>query len=172
MNPYNKELHRTVARARTKNDPHAQREAQKYDHPIASREHIQQILSHRGMPMSLKDLAGDLDLQNERDREALRRRLAAMVRDGQLVQNRRGDFGLVNKMDLVRGRVIGHPDGYGFVVPEDGIGDLFLSARQMRSVMHGDRVIVQVIGIDRRGRREGALVEVLERSTQTVVGRF
>lgn len=161
-----------MARARLKNDPHARREAEKYTHPIASRELIQQHLIDRGAPMSLKDLADVLDIEEARDREALRRRLTAMVRDGQLVQNRRGDYGLVNKMDLVRGRVIGHPDGYGFVVPDEGIGDLFLSARQMHSVMHGDRVIVQVIGIDRRGRREGALVEVLERNTQTVVGRF
>lgn len=161
-----------MVKARVKKDPHAKREAQKYDHPIASRELIQQHLTDRGAPMSLNELAGALAIEDERDREALRRRVTAMVRDGQLVQNRRGDYGLVDKMDLVRGRVIGHPDGYGFVVPDEGVGDLFLSARQMRSLMHGDRVIVQVIGIDRRGRREGALVEVLERNTQTVVGRF
>ena len=172
MDRHNKELYQTVARARVKKDPHAKREAQKYDHPIASRELILQHLTDRGAPMSLKELAEALTLVDERDQEALRRRVTAMVRDGQLVQNRRGDYGLVNKMDLLRGRVIGHPDGYGFVVPDEGVGDLFLSARQMRSLMHGDRVIVQVVGIDRRGRREGALVEVLERNTQTVVGRF
>ncbi|HKJ21590.1 MAG TPA: winged-helix domain-containing protein, partial [Gammaproteobacteria bacterium] len=158
--------------SKKKKDPHAQREAQKYDHPIASREMILESLAAQGTPVAFKQLAADLRIESDRDMEALRRRVGAMVRDGQLVRTRRGDYGLVEKMDLVRGRVIGHPDGFGFVVPDEGGGDVFLSARQMRSVMHGDRVIVRVTGIDRRDRREGALVEILERNTQSVVGRF
>ena len=75
-------------------------------------------------------------------------------------------------MDWCAGRVIGHPDGFGFLVPDEGGDDLFLSPRQMRAVFHGDRVVVRVTGIDRRGRREGAVVEVLERNTQRVVGRI
>ncbi len=153
-------------------DPHAAREAQNYERPIQSREFIIEHLKTRDEPLSLEQLAEELALTEENDLEALRRRLRAMERDGQLVRNRRGRYGVVSKMNLVRGRVIGHPDGFGFLVSDDGGDDVFLSAKQMRPVMHGDRVIVRVIGVDRRGRREGTLVEVLERNTQEVVGRY
>ena len=95
-----------------------------------------------------------------------------MERDGQIIRNRRGEFGLVDRMDLVTGRVIGHRDGFGFVQPDDASPDLFLSPRQMRSLMHGDRVVARVTKVDRDGRREGALVEVIERGVGKVVGRL
>ena len=95
-----------------------------------------------------------------------------MERDGQIIRNRRGDFGLTGRMDLVTGRVIGHRDGFGFLRPDDADADLFLSPRQMRSLMHGDRAVARVVKVDRDGRREGALVEVVERGVGKVVGRF
>jgi ribonuclease R len=95
-----------------------------------------------------------------------------MERDGQLIRNRREGYGLVAKMNLVTGRVIGHPEGHGFLIPDEGGDSLFLSPRQMRKLLHGDRAVARVIGVDYRGRREGAVVEVLERNTETVVGRF
>jgi ribonuclease R len=153
-------------------DPHAEREAQKYDNPIPSRELIMNLLAEEGEPMSFKHLAGALGLAGDTELEALRRRLRAMERDGQLVRNRRDRFGLVSKMQLISGRVIAHPDGFGFLVPDDGGEDLFLSARQMRTLLHGDRALARVSGVDRRGRREGAVVEVLERANNEVVGRF
>ena len=95
-----------------------------------------------------------------------------MERDGQVIRNRRGEFGLVERMDLVTGRVIGHRDGFGFVRPDNGAADLFFSPRQMRSLMHGDRVVARVVRVDRAGRREGALVEVIKRGVSRVVGRL
>jgi len=154
------------------NDPHAEREASKYEQPIPSREYILQQLSDSRQLQKLSQLAETLGLSDESDLEALRRRLRAMERDGQLVCNRRGAYGVAAKMDLIRGRVIGHPDGFGFVCPDEGGDDLFMSARQMRTLFHGDRVLVQVTGLDRRGRREGAVVEVLEHNTRQLVGRF
>src|ERR1700730_8041011 len=103
----------------SKKDRFAEREAQKYASPIASREFILETLEERGQPISHKQLSKQLKLTSEEDQEALRRRLSAMVRDGQLLQNRRGAYGLINKMELVRGRVVGHKDGFGFVIPED-----------------------------------------------------
>ena len=155
-----------------KTDTFADREAQKYEHPIASREYIMDLLADKGAPMTWQQLAKQLDIHDERDKEALTRRLNAMERDGQLIRNRRDGYGLVDKMDLVRGIVTAHPDGYGFLIPDDKSDDLFLSARQMRAVIHGDRVVARVSGIDRRGRREGAIVEILQRNTHSVVGRF
>ena len=157
---------------RNKPDAYAEREARKYDRPIASREYIMEILADKGVPLTWQQLAIILDLQEEQDKDALQRRLRAMERDGQVIRNRRDGYGLVEKMDLVRGYVSAHPDGYGFLIPDDSSDDLFLSARQMRAVIHGDRVVARVSGIDRRGRREGAIVEILQRNTHNVVGRF
>ena len=153
-------------------DPYAEREAAKYERPIPSRELIQQLLAEKAVPLRWEEIARAFGLEEDQDLDALRRRLRAMVRDGQLVQNRARGYGLIDKLDLVRGRVIAHPDGFGFLVPDDGGEDLYLSPREMRTVFHDDRAVVRVMGLDRRGRREGAIVEVLERNTHRVVGRF
>ena len=155
-----------------KADPHADREAQKYENPIPSREFILEYLQERGELLTYEELVASLGLQGEEDLEALRRRLNAMERDGQVMRNRRNGYGLVDKMDLIPGKVIGHPDGFGFLVPDEGGEDLFLTPRQMTFCMHGDRAVARVAGVDRRGRREGVLVEILERNTTQVVGRF
>jgi len=153
-------------------DPNLAREAKKYDNPIPSREFIMEQLAAFGAPMRRDEIAECLGLSDEDQLEALRRRLNAMERDGQLVRNRRGSFCLVNKKDLIAGRVIGHADGFGFLKPDEGSDDLFLTPRQMRSLLHGDRAVVRVVGVDHRGRREGAVVEVLERANHRVVGRL
>src|SRR6056297_23166 len=152
-------------------DPHASREAKRYDNPIPSREFLMDLLAEAGQPLPFAEIRERIGLEDEAV-VALERRLGAMVRDGQLVVTRRGAYGPVDKMDLVRGRVIGHPDGYGFLVPEAGGDDLFLSPRQMRGLLHGDKALVRTVGVDNQGRREGTLVEVLERNTDTLVGRF
>lgn len=153
-------------------DPFAQREAEKYDNPIPSREFIIDLLKQVGKPLLRKQIAEKFKLTDPDQLEALRRRLRAMERDGQLLFNRRQKYCLVNSRDLIAGRVIGHADGFGFVAPDDGSDDLFLSPREMRAMMHNDRVVARVAGLDRRGRREGAVVEVLERNTHQIVGRL
>ncbi|MFW5724693.1 MAG: ribonuclease R, partial [Halochromatium sp.] len=153
-------------------DPHRQREAKKYDNPIPSREFILETLTEHAAPADFDEVASLLGLSSDEDRVALERRLGAMVRDGQLLRNRREAFCLVNKRDLVAGRVIGHPDGFGFVKPDDGGDDLYLYPKEMRALFHGDRIVARVTGKDRRGRLEGAVVEILERSTTSVVGRL
>lgn len=153
-------------------DPFADREAQKYETPIPSREFILDYLAERGCPVTYLQLQDELGLTSETTQEALRRRLIAMTRDGQLLKNRKGAYGPLEKMELISGRVTGHKDGFGFLVPEDGKDDLFLSPRQMRQVFHGDKALARVASIDSRGRREGIIVEVLERNTQQLVGRF
>ena len=153
-------------------DPNFEREAQKYDNPIASRELILEYMVEAGKPMDFDEVAERVGIDSDEQLEALRRRLRAMERDGQLLFNRRGAYLPVSQADLIRGRVIGHPDGFGFVVPDDQSGDLFLSPRQMRGVLHGDRVLCRVMGVDHRGRREGGVIEILERGSQQVVGRI
>ncbi|WP_024327126.1 ribonuclease R [Thioalkalivibrio sp. AKL19] len=159
-------------RRKTPADPNFEREAQKYDNPIPSREFILGLLQEADNPLSYDEIAERLQIDDDDRLEALRRRLKAMERDGQALCNRRGAYLPVNQEDLIRGRVIGHPDGFGFLVPDEQDDDLFLSPKQMRGVFHGDRVLARVMGVDRRGRREGGIVEVLERNTTQVVGRL
>jgi len=153
-------------------DPNAQEEAQKYDNPVPSREFLLEFLNKWGAPIKHPHLCRELGLKDEDDIEAVRRRLIAMCRDGQLISNRKGEFGLIEKMNLIAGRVIGHRDGFGFLKPDAGGDDLFLSPRNMRELFDGDRALVQEIGVDFKGRREGKLVEVLEHNTRKLVGRF
>ena len=139
---------------------------------LPERSALIEFLGKVGAPVEFTRIAGAHALRTPAEQEALQRRLAAMERDGQVIRNRRGEFGLVDRMDLVTGRVIGHRDGFGFVRPDDASSDLFLSPRHMRRLMHGDRVVARVVKVDRDGRREGALVEVLERGVAKVVGRL
>jgi ribonuclease R len=165
------EAARTRAANWRKNDPQAAAEARKYGQPLPSRHFLMELLADFARPLDADELAQMLGL-DAAERGGLNTRLGAMVRDGQLLRDRRGGYGLAERMNLVRGRISAHPDGFGFLLPEDGSDDLFLAPRQMRSLMHGDRVLARVAGIDHRGRREGALVEVLERQHRSVVGRF
>lgn len=142
------------------------------DAEAPERQDIIDLLEEHGRPLQRKDIVHRLNVESSDSREILRRRLIAMVRDGQLVKNRRNAYGLPKKMDLIAGRISAHPDGFGFVMPDDGESDLYLSPRQMRTVLHGDRVLASVVGIDARGRREGAVNEILERAHSRVVGHY
>ncbi len=154
-------------------DPHAAREAQRYEQPIASREMILQVLADNDGPMDADALATKLALTDPDRFDALAKRLGAMVREGQLLQNRRGGYAPAARMDLVPGVVIANPNGFGFLRPDAGGGDdLFLPPFEMRKAMHGDRVLASVTGVDRSGRKEGAIVEVLERRLNRLLGRY
>jgi len=156
---------------KSSHDPYKEREASKYDQPIPSREFILTTLKQNSSLMNRDELGVTLGLTSDENIEALRRRLRAMERDGQLIYTRRG-YAPVDELELVRGRVIGHHDGFGFLRPDEGGDDLFLTSRQMEKAMHGDRVVARVTGVDRRGRKEGMVVDVLEHVNQRIVGRF
>ncbi|MCG3186846.1 MAG: Ribonuclease R [Rhodocyclaceae bacterium] len=151
-------------------DPELEQETGKYPKPLPSRTYIMQTLEQHGVPMPFEQLAATLELLPD-EQESFERRLRAMERDGQVMQNRRGAWLIPDKADLIRGRVAGHPDGYGFCIPDAGGEDLFLPPREMRSVLHGDRVLVRRAGVDRRGRREARIVEIIERANTRIVGR-
>lgn len=153
-------------------DPHANREADRYENPIPSREFILEVLEKDGKPLTTQQLAAHFKLFDEEREEALRRRLGAMVRDGQIEANRRGGYSPLAEGALIKGRVSGHPDGFGFLIPEDGSSDLLLTSREMRRVFHGDIVQVREAGYDHKGRREGQIVRVVEKRMKTLVGRY
>ncbi|CAE6926515.1 3'-5' exoribonuclease that releases 5'-nucleoside monophosphates and is involved in maturation of structured RNAs [Vibrio sp. B1FIG11] len=157
------------------NDPFADRESKNYENPIPSREFILEFLEEAGVPMNRNDLFEALKLKGEEQYEGLRRRLRAMERDGQLVFTRRQCYALPEKLEMVKGYVIGHKDGHGWVRPEGSVGkdnDIVLPHHQMKHIIHGDYVLVQPTDNSKRGRREGRLVRVLEERNTQIVGRF
>lgn len=153
-------------------DAHQAREAGRYDKPIPSREFLLDLLKQNSHPLTVHEIKQQLGLEDADQIQALHRRLNAMEREGQVIRNRKQAYGLASKMDLVKGRVIGHPDGFGFLVPDEGTDDLYLSPREMQTLLHGDRVLAQLINISPQGKREGSVVEILERNTQQLVGRL
>ena len=152
-------------------DPHLTRERARYENPLPSREFILDVLVKEGVPLSRETLGELLEI-HAGEEETFDRRLQAMERDGQIMRNRKQAICIPDKLDLIKGTVQGHPDGYGFVIRENGGDDLFLDAKEMRKVLHGDKVMVRIIGVDRRGRPEGAVVEVLQHVNQRMIGRL
>lgn len=152
-------------------DPYHQREKERYEHPLPSREYILEILKQQGIPVPERTLYKLLSIKKN-EQILFGRRLSAMMRVGQIFRNRKDDICVMEKLDLIKGVIQGHPDGFGFLIPDDGSPDLYLSAKEMHKALHGDRVLVREIGLDRRGRREATIVEVLEYSNTKLVGRL
>ena len=126
-----------------KKDPHQKREASNYDNPVASREYLLDIVNQQAAPISHQHVVKQLKYKDEDQIEAVRRRLNAMARDGQIFRNRRGGYLSFDHMDLEKGPVQAHPDGFGFLTPESGGKDIFLPAREMRKLMNGDKAAVK-----------------------------
>lgn len=154
-------------------DPHTKREASNYENPIASRELLLEIINEQAAPVNLKHMAALLNYTEDEQIEGIRRRLFAMVRDGQIFKNRRDGFMSFDHMDLVKGKVQAHPDGFGFLTPEDGSKDIFLHNKQMDKLLDGDIVAVKIFQFgDRKGRLEGELVKIISRAHTQVIGRY
>ncbi|MEF2147107.1 ribonuclease R [Aquilutibacter rugosus] len=162
-----------VPAGKPETDPYANREAARYEKPIASRELILQTLLAADGPLQFEELGAQLHISDESDQNAFRNRIKAMLRDGQLVQNRSGELAPTLHLDLIPGRVIANPEGFGFLRPDVDSGiedDIFLPPSEMRKVINGDRVLVQIVGVDRRGREEGKISRVLERGVTRLIG--
>jgi len=152
-------------------DPQKEREVTLYENPIPSRELILEVMSNHGVPIKKNDLIQLLDIRED-EAIFLEKRLRAMARQGQILINRKDILCISEKLNLIPGRVMGHPDGFGFLIADDkAVNDIFLSPREMSQILNNDRVMVQVTGQDRKGRLEGTIVEILERVNHIIVGR-
>jgi len=152
-------------------DPFLKREKENYQNPIPSRELILEVMNDHGVPIPKKELIKKLEIT--RDEYAFfEKRIGAMARQGQILINRKDVLCISKKLNLIPGKIMGHPDGFGFLLPEDSsLQDVFLSPKEMSKVFHNDEVMVQVTGIDKKGRQEGVIVEVLSRGNSIIVGR-
>ena len=140
-------------------DPQLARESELYENPIPSRELILQVMEEHGVPVKKLDLIKILEIQDD-EIIFFEKRIRAMERQGQILINRKDVLCISKKINLSSGRVMGHPDGYGFLIPDDdAMDDVFLSPREMSQVFNKDRVMVQVTGQDRRGRLKGRLLK-------------
>ena len=148
------------------------RKAKSYKHPIPGRNELLDFLEKSGKPLNINNMMAELGLKGQRMRALLEEQLNKMVRAGQIIENRRREYCLTAKLDLITGTVSGHRDGFGFVIRDGGGDDVYLSAREMRPLFDGDRVAIKIVGTDRRGKPEGELVEVLERGVREVAGQF
>jgi len=154
-------------------DPYQDREADKYEKPVASRELLLSLIEKSTVPPNFKTLCKKLQYQDEEQLVGLKRRLRAMENSGQIIFNKFKQYALPPKNSTLTGKVIGHRDGYGFFVPDSGGKDLFISSHEMQRVFHGD--IVEAILLDRtdrKGRKEVKLLDVVEPRKAGIVGRF
>ena len=147
------------------------RKKRKERFPDPSAEQILQLMEEEDRPLLLREILRHLSLQNK-----LRQKARALLKDledeGKIVRIRGNRYGLPLKMNLVVGKVKCHPDGYGFVIPEaEGEEDIFVSPRNLKEAMHGDRVVARVESIRGKGR-EGKVIRILERVFRKVVGKF
>jgi ribonuclease R len=139
---------------------------------IPTREQVIEALRKAARPLARAELMKALGLVLIADQIAMDRRLQAMLREGTLLLNREDAFALVGRLDLMRGSVIGHADGFGFFRPEQGGEDGFISPHQMRRLLHGDFVLAALEDGEREGRRAVQVVEILRRRHARVVGRY
>ena len=145
-------------------DPHYLREAEKYESPIPSREHILSFIQKR--PKSKRQLFELLSIEDEQ-KKAFERRLRAMVRDTQLSCNKNGVYRPFSNRGLISGTVIANPKGFGFVSLDKGGKDLRLSSQQMKLVFHGDKVKVRLLN-----RKLDAEIVQVTQTVKTLVGRL
>lgn len=154
-------------------DPYLAREKKKYTHPLPSREWILHCLKQWAVPISYQELKKTLAVKRSED-ESFGFRIKAMIRDGQLYINRRQMICVTEQLDLVKCRVQGHANGYGFAIPlnKENRADFYLSEKTMRSLMHGDIVTVHAAQTTAHIQREGRVLEILERRYRQLVARL
>ncbi|MGC1819113.1 MAG: ribonuclease R, partial [Casimicrobiaceae bacterium] len=160
-------IRRRAAGSRTK----SARDSAADDASPVSAQAILRELSDAGVPLGAAEVAARLRI-GKKERRGFDACVADLERDGEILVNRKGELCIAAKLDLVTGTVQGHADGFGFLIPDAGGDDLFLSPREMHKALHGDRASAKVTGIDRRGRPEGEIVDVLVRANREVVGRI
>ncbi len=164
-----------MANRSKKNEPRRRKpgkQKKSYRHVVPDRTAILETLEEKGRPMDFEELSKSFQLKDSKERRQLGGVLSKMISSGQLILNRSEEYCLAERLHLVPGTVTAHPDGFGFLVPDEGDEDIFLSPREMQTVIHGDRIAVKVVSRDYRGRPEGKIIEVLERRTPEIAGQY
>ncbi|MEW6997597.1 ribonuclease R [Colwelliaceae bacterium BS250] len=154
-------------------DPHHQRESEKYDKPVASRELLLSVLVEKGHPMTFVQFCKELQYKDDDQVVGLKRRLRAMENAGQLVFTKFKQYALATKSAVITGEVLGHRDGFGFLKPDDGEKDLYIPFYEMRKLIHGDIVEARITDSDgNKGRKEVKILDILVPRKDKIIGRI
>lgn len=121
-------------------------------------------------PIKFKEMAGILQVQKDQ-RTDLREVLESLMAEGKIMIDVKGKF-KVSKASLKTGTFSGTQKGYGFVTLEEGTEDIFIPENATKGAFHNDRVQIEILEEVTGKRREGRIVNILERGTDTVVGTF
>ena len=157
-------------------DPHFEREQDKYENPVASREFLLDMLAQHAQKseggLAYTEICTLLNAKDEDSRIGIQRRLRAMERQGQVLFNRNKKYEVQNQDDLISGRVIGHRDGFGFLKHSETEKDYFITIGQMTTLFHDDIVQGTLGQTDRKGRAEFRVNQVIEPRKEALVGRY
>jgi ribonuclease R len=125
-----------------------------------------------GEPVQFRQMLKALGVARGQERDRLEGLLDTLLESGEIVKLPGRLYAIAGAAGALRGKLSVHRDGYGFVAPEDGSGDLFVPARYLRDCMNGDTVEALVVAVRRDGKKEGRVTALIERGVTSVVGRF
>lgn len=143
----------------------------------AIEKHVEKLLHYMKdevyKPLTVQELEQAFGIEDSSDFKEFVKALVHMEEKGLVVRTRSNRYGLPEKMNLVRGRLIGHAKGFAFVAPDEpGMDDIFIPPTETNNAMHGDTVMVRVSGESNGQRREGSVIRILERGIQQIVGTY
>ena len=123
--------------------------------------------------MKISELSKHLGV-TEAEHRTFRNQIKEMAGRGLLVKIRGGRYGLPDEMNLVTGKLVGHPNGFGFVIPDKQhcTNDIFIHRKSINEAMHGDQVLVRIESEKEHGRPEGSIIRILNRNTEKLVGVY
>lgn len=122
-------------------------------------------------PMKVAELSRQLGVPETQKRD-FRNLIKDMAGEGSLIKIRGGRYGVPDEMNLVSGKLHGHPNGFGFVIPDKEHADVYVNPRHMSEAMHQDHVVVRVESEREPGKPAGRIIRILQRNTSHIVGTY
>lgn len=124
-------------------------------------------------PMLKEELAKIFDIDKNQFKDFFKI-LDELEKKGEIVKTRHERYGIPEKMNLFLGKIQGNERGYGFLIPEDeAVEDIFIPAADLNGALHGDKVLVRIVGSSSVGKKkEGEVIRIIERANTKIVGTF
>ena len=141
-------------------------------HKRLCEEVVLKLLQQKNEAVGTREISQVLGQTGKRGIDETHKILEKLKFQGRIVQVRRNRWVIPDSLKEVIGRVVGHIEGHGFVLPVEGGEKIFLRNHDMNEVLHGDTVRIRIVGKDKRNKRFGQILEVVERANKTIVGRF
>ncbi len=124
-------------------------------------------------PQTVQEIQEMMGFEQAAEFKELVKMLVQLEQSGYIIRSRTNRYGLPERMNIIRGKFIGHAKGFGFVAPEtEGMDDVFIPPHEVNGAMNGDTVLIKVTGSSSGDRREGTITRVVERKTTKVVGTY